>query len=217
MSRPTSNVFSAAYEFERDTSNLPSWLKQFADSYSAKQKSAVEVARERNAPEASVYERMNALINGGAEAPKLSPYATVDEAVQDYHKRTGLTEYRKKTMADQIMKAAEDESEKKTPEILEKNPAIATYINNIIDTQYGVQLPAILQSIVETFSRNVSESDVDNADLARYINDLMHSKRKHEDINNVNIGRGVGTEKNQYQINDGNRDPFSGLIPQRMF
>jgi hypothetical protein len=210
-------------EFESSQKNVPNWLKQFANSYD--EKTAVEVARNRNkASEPSIYDRMNSIMNG----TKVSPYATVDDAVRDYQERTGLLKYQQRETsnkiaqsAQEIMKSADDEEEKKNssakPKLLDENPAIDNYINNVVDTQYGIQMPAVLQGILEMFSRHVSESDLDDADLARHIVCLINSKRKPTDMGAANIGRGVGTERATYEPNDSNRDPFAGLMPKRVY
>jgi hypothetical protein len=208
-------------EIERGDCNIPDWLSRFADSYSKTEKTAVEVARERENGQ-SIQDRLFAIMNGGAPAGKLSPYASVDEAVKDYQKRTGLLQYQKKALAAQIISAAEDESSEKKnskrPDLIDNNPAIDSYINNVIDTQIGVQLPAVIHSILEAFGRNgISESDLSDPAVIRYISDILNSKKKVVNVNDMNLGKGVGTERVTFEINDSNRDPFAGLRPSRMF
>lgn len=218
MSRGGFKIQRNGYEYERSEPG-PSWLSRFADEFAQKQRTAVEVMRERKS-EPSIFDRITSIMGGG----KTSPYSSVDEAVADYQKRTGLVEYHKQAMVQEILKAGEEEEyeEKKNskPDLLLKNPAIETYIYNTIDTQPGIQLPAILYGIHETFGREgVRETDLDSPDLAKYISNMMKSRHTpHHDSNDSNIGRGIGTDNtNIYEFNDPNRDPFSGLMPKRIF
>jgi len=212
------NGVNSAYEYDR-SEPCPDWLSRFADEYAqTESKTAVEVMRERD-EQSSIFERMNTIMNG---APT-SPYSSVEEAVTDYQKRTGLVEYQKLAIAQEIIDAGNSEdAEKKTPELetpelLKTNPQIGTFISNVLDTQYGIQLPAILHGIMEMFGREVRESDLDSPDLVRYINQLVQSKnRKPYDSSDISIGRGIGTETEVYELNDPNRDPFIGLMPKRM-
>jgi len=201
--------------------SCPDWLSRFADKFSKEEKekkTAVEVMRERSGP--SIFEQMSSIIGGGYN----SPYGSVEEAVTDYQKRTGLAEYQRQALAQEIITAAEEESEKpedtekKTPELLKKHPKIEHFIDNIISTQKGIQIPAVLQSIVETFKRDgINESDVDDADLARYINRKLPA-RDNNDAGEQNLGLGVGTERNVfYDSNDENKNPFSALMPAKQY
>ena len=71
-------------------------------------KNAVEVARNRQESTPSIYEMMSAIVSGSK--PKFS---SVEEAVQDYKRRTGLSEYQRRNtaelFAEQIVQASEGE------------------------------------------------------------------------------------------------------------
>ena len=71
-------------------------------------KNAVEVARNRQESTPSIYEMMSAIVSGSK--PKFS---SVEEAVQDYKRRTGLSEYQRRNtaelFAEQIIQASEEE------------------------------------------------------------------------------------------------------------
>lgn len=211
MSRGVFKIQCSGYEYDR-SEPCPDWLVRFAHEFAQKQRTAVEVMRERKSD--SIFDRITSIMGGG----RVSPYSSVEEAVADYQKRTGLVEYQKQAMIQEILKAGEEEDSK--PDLLLKNPAIETYIYNVIETQPAIQLPAILYGIHEIFGREgVRETDLDSPELAKHISNIMKSKRTPRyDANDSNIGRGVGTDNaNTYEFNDPNRDPFSGLIPKRIY
>lgn len=204
--------FDSNHEYET-SDNLPDWLSRFADEYDNKQTTAVEVARQRQEP---VSDRIHSIMNG--YTPKRSPYNSVSEAVSDYQKRTGLADFQKAILANQIVTAAEEEeAEKKSPEdsrpsLLDRNPAIDSYIHNVIDTNHCVQIPAVLHSILETFKRDVNESDLDDPELARYINKLLAKRVQHKDNHDAVLGRDVGIREEDLGRID---NPFQALMPSR--
>lgn len=215
MSRGGFKIERADIEYER-SEPCSNWLSNFANEYAANEKkTAVEVMRERNEP--SIFDRMNAIMGGGGRSS--SPYGTVDEAVADYQKRTGLLDYQKLAVAQAIIDAGEESEEKKTfkPQILIDYPAIDSYIRNVIDTQHGIQLPAIVHGIREIFGRDgVRETDLDSPELYRYISKMMRPSSRQYDPGDSVLGRGIGRETEIYELNDQNRDPFVGLMPRRM-
>ncbi len=207
------------YEYASGSA-APRWLEEFAAKMENKPRTAVEVARDRiDTP--SFVDRINAIMGGG----KVSPYSSVEEAVQDYQKRTGLLDYQKLAMAQEIVDAgdADDKKEKADakkksdkPGILEKFPALEHYVRNTVESQHGIQLPAIVHGIMETFGRDIKEEDLDS-ELYHWINDLLKDKLKdRQQDNDFALGRGIGTEPMTYELNDGNRDPFINLMPKRL-
>ncbi len=228
MSRGGYKIVAPLYEngeYELGDSSCPNWLEslavQLAERDEEKALTAVEVARRRNdAP--SVFDQMHAIMNGSVYR---TPYTSVDEAVRDYAKRTGLDEYRKRALAQQIMDApaeeeiAEEDTEKKNslapaekPALLERLPLIENYIHNFIDTNRGAQIPAILYNIGVLFRRDgVTESDLDDADLARYINDLIGQKANLSPTDDPRLGRYIGIFNEDLGIDN----PWAGLQPAR--
>lgn len=191
----------------------PSWLDRFAKEYAEKEAApvtAVEVARRRNAP--SISDQISAIM-GGPQAPG-SRYSSVEEAVNDYAQRIGLNQYRKQALAMQIIANSEEEGEsekKKRPKLLDSNPAVDSYIHNIVDTNHSAQLPAILYNLGVAFSRDgVTETDLDDPDLARYINDLLTEKRKLLRHNEPNAGKYLGVINEDAGMLD---NPWAGLLP----
>lgn len=292
----SNGIFERTDEVSREAGNCPNWLEKFARTLAQEEapviktasKTAVEVVRDR-AYQPSVYEMMSSIIS--AQKPK---YSSVEEAVLDYQKRTGLTDYIKanestkiKSVAQEILaEASEDECGDSTvennnsdcdcddvdddkkkdqvvgkgqvidffivdpsedndigdvkwdpsrdslvaesdkpktaqeivqkPEILQKNPAIEGFINNVLDTNYGIQVPALLHSIVETFGRDgISQQIFSDRDLLTYINTLIMSKQHAHQEPSSHLGRGVGTKVEYSGETDSNKDPFTLLTPNK--
>lgn len=109
------NKFYRTNEVVRERSSCPDWLESFAEKLAIKS-SVVDEARERD-KSASIFDYMSSIIN--KTKPK---YSSVEEAVQDYQKRTGLSNYLEQTqkeakkkeiagLAAQIVEASSDEND----------------------------------------------------------------------------------------------------------
>lgn len=119
--------FQRTGEISREPSQCSDWLEAFAEKMAVQEqtaktppstktagsKSAVEVARDRQQDQPSIYEMMSSILSG--QKPK---YSSVEEAVLDYQNRTGLAQYLKaqsedriKDIAFQIAQASEEEDE----------------------------------------------------------------------------------------------------------
>ncbi len=102
------------------------------------------------------------------------------------------------------------------PELVTKNPAIEHFIINIIDTNHGIQVPALLHSLVETFARDgISQSVFADKPLLGWINKQLMKKQHTKDEIPTQIGRGVGTQIDYSGEKDSNRDPFVLLVPDK--
>lgn len=200
------------------------WIYLFLNQLEDNSKTAVEVARER-AP--SVTEQIFSIMNGGVSQSR--GFSTVEEVVQDYQRRAGLHEYHNQIMAREIIDAGksaeaqeEEDLEKKNekPVILLRFPMIERYVENVLHTSPYIQLPAILQSIIEVFSkRGISAVDVEAKDFVRYLNKKMVEHRGQQDHHGADdyaLGKDVGIY-NDYVSYDANRDAFHGLLPRRVF
>ena len=254
----------------------PDWIDLLATKMSiASSKTAVEVARDRqNQP--SIYEMMSAIVSG--QKPK---YSSVEEAVKDYQRQTGLDEYLKRAgdsdlsaiASEIIAKASEDDEDDEgedeeeededddegdkddaidafrrnldygeardmteeelqanpgkkkliseaddtdKPDLLVKNPAIEHFLNNIIETNIGIQMPAILHSLIETFSRDgVDHRIFSDRELLNWINGRLINKGVARNDVPSHIGRGVGTHVDYSGDKDSNKDPFTLLEPDK--
>jgi hypothetical protein len=292
----------------------PDWIDLLATKMSIEKnasKTAVEVARERQ-HQPSIYEMMSAIVSG--QKPK---YSSVEEAVKDYQRQTGLEEYMKRAgdnnlsvLASQIIaeaahgachkcgnskeececpedkgdsddgKSEEDEDEEKDededdededeeeeddededdgdkddaidafrrnldygeardmtreelaanpgkkkliseadeekPELLVKNPSIEHFLNNVIETNIGIQMPAILHSLIETFGRDgVDHKIYSDRELLDWINRRLITKGIAKNDVPSHIGRGVGTHVDYSGDRDSNKDPFTLLEPDK--
>lgn len=194
--------------------DCPNWLDRFAKELAEKESAkvtAVEVARRRNDP--SIADQISAIMGGGAKPG--SRYSSVEEAVSDYAQRIGLNQYRKQALAMEIIANSEEEEgeseKKKRPKLLDSNPAVDSYINNVIETNHSAQLPALLYNLGVAFARDgVTESDLDDPDLARYINDLLTEKKKLLRHNEPNAGKYLGVINEDAGMLD---NPWAGLLP----
>jgi hypothetical protein len=85
----------------------------------------------------------------------------------------------------------------------------------MVETNLGIQLPALLHSIVEVFLRDgVTQEHVSDPDFMNYLNKLLMSKRPINHEFSTNLGRGVGITIDNGP-KDSNKDPFIGLVPDR--
>ena len=97
-----------------------------------------------------------------------------------------------------------------------QNPAIEHFVINVIDTNHGIQIPALIHSLVETFGRNGVTQDVfSDKKLMNWINKQLMSKQKMPDVIPSQIGRGVGTRVDYRGTRDSNRDPWTLLVPDK--
>ncbi len=86
----------------------------------------------------------------------------------------------------------------------------------MIDTSHGIQIPALLQSLIETFGRDGVTQDVfSDKKLLNWINRHMIAKQRPRDAIPAQIGRGVGTRIEYPGFRDPNRDPFTLLVPNK--
>jgi hypothetical protein len=267
----------------------PDWIDLLATKM-ASSKTAVEVARDRQ-HQPSIYEMMSAIVSG--QKPK---YSSVEEAVKDYQRQTGLDEYMKRASesdlsaiaSEIIAKASEDDEDEdeeeedkdeedddedeededeeeeededdgdkddaidafrrnldygeardmteeelqanpgkkkliseaddaEKPDLLVENPAIEHFLNNVIETNIGIQMPAILHSLIETFSRDgVDHRIFSDRELLDWINGRLINKGVARNDVPSHIGRGVGTHVDYSGDKDSNKDPFTLLEPDK--
>ena len=90
---------------EAKRESVPDWMREFAaksEQYvQSEDKVAVTVVDRGRERQQSIYHQMFSVMNGKAPL-----YHTVDEAVSDYQKKTGLTEHLRRTQAETVKSAA---------------------------------------------------------------------------------------------------------------
>lgn len=86
----------------------------------------------------------------------------------------------------------------------------------MVETNHGIQVPALIHSLVETFSRDgISQDIFSDKDLMDWINKKLIASHKSLDNTPSQIGRGVGTQVDYSGEKDSNRDPFVLLVPDK--
>lgn len=152
---------------------IPDWMHEFASTVN--DKSAVTVVDNARNREPSIYDQMYSIMTG-----KRPLYSSVEEAVIDYQKKTGLSEVFKinsvQACAKKILQASEDDesAEKKTPVIFSKIPEFQEILDSLVKENIELSIPAILHTVAERFEPDgISSSDLDDPNLAIYINDLI--------------------------------------------
>ena len=86
----------------------------------------------------------------------------------------------------------------------------------MIETNHGIQVSALIHSLVETFSRDgISQDIFGDKELMQYINKKLIMAHKGFENTPQQIGRGVGTQVDYSGEKDSNRDPFVLLVPDK--
>jgi len=97
--------------------------------------------------------------------------------------------------------------------LITKIPGISSYIDNLIKTNKGIQLPAVLDTIFQTFKFDgVSRADVDDPNFVEYVRDILGNEPKLKTDVPSSLGKNLGTD-NYFSTSD--RDPFNILEPQK--
>ncbi len=175
---------------EKQTEKTPNWISEFASEL---EKKAVHSKDQDD----SLYNQISQILG------KKSKYSTVEEAVLDMQKRSGLYEYVNK------IKAASAENDL---EILTKYPNINNLIDNYIHDNHGeVVIPALLEKI-KLLVPGTKDSDF-NDNFAKFINDkVIEFKKTRPSLNNNNPN--IGKEDTSYSdVEDHSTDVFKGCNP----
>lgn len=109
--RNYNSPFQRTGEISREPRKSADWLEDFAERLALEEKTnqrikianktAVEVSRERQHDQPSIYEMMSAIVSG--TKPK---YSSVEEAVKDYQERTGLAKWQEQKHNEKIADVA---------------------------------------------------------------------------------------------------------------
>jgi ElaB/YqjD/DUF883 family membrane-anchored ribosome-binding protein len=172
---------------------IPDWLNDFAKS----QQAITTTKADSN----SIYDQINSILGNKGK------FSTVQEAVENFKQRTGLTEYLKQ------IKQAQDTKE----DVFSKIPELKTFIDNYVDAHPGTSIEAVIHDLLKLKSvkENLPEANDLPEDIKRYINDKITEKRQNSPYamkEDLQLGKvDVKVDDNLAKDND----PFGGCNPNR--
>jgi hypothetical protein len=170
----------------------PSW---FGDFVSNLEKNSV-----KSKSQVSMIDQINNILGNK------SKYSSVEEAVLDMQKRTGLYAFLQQKQA-----------QVKEPEIFAKVPSMKTYIDNYVKDRPGTTVDAVVMDLTKfgPIKDHLPESHDVPEDVKHYINKkIMESKsfRPHSDEENMQLGKiDLHVDDNVTKDND----PFGGCMPNK--
>ena len=170
-------VSRQSYVAERSDTN-PDWVKDFENNLE-------KVAVQPKAKDSSLFDQINAIIGGTK-----SKHQTVEAAVEDMKKRSGLTEY-----LDKIKSSSHEHATTKNaseePGLFSKLPHAKNTIENYCsDTNGNLPVPAIVEKIRSIHKNDgCNDEDFDDPKLLVYINNknIEHKKSHVDDSGSTKI------------------------------
>lgn len=203
MSRGGFKINKNSYEYAR--SERVDWLDTFADQYAedskaSPDKSAVQVARERQYQ--SMHEQISSIVGD-------STHATVESKVQDMQERTGLTAYLQSMATDQHVQKAMNVFAQFGPKMQED---LMNFCRNKIAAHRGqISIPALQHDLLATFRQHgIQPQDVNNEEVARCISGLIVDELKMNppaDVSSPDLGKVDNLEEDDNE----SADFFKGL------
>lgn len=192
MSRPNKGTISRDTSYSTEAIPQPSW----ADEYLA----AVEKYSTKSRKEDSaLFDQINKILGNSK-----SKYSSVEEAVLDMQKRTGLF--------DLINKVASDQQ----PELFSKLPSLKHFIDNHIETYPGTSMFAVVDNMIKIpeFKDAIPSGEDVPQDVKNYINAKIGELNPHEpDMGDKNLGK-TDVETTNEIMKDNN--PLNILTPSSM-
>jgi hypothetical protein len=190
-----------SYDVEQ-APRLPNWIDEFA---SALEKQSVQSAKS----DRSLFDQISSIMG------RKSKYTSVEAAVEDMKERSGM----KKFQNDLQVKGTDSGSKKNAEtnvDLFKKVPQIKETVDNYItDTHGNLPLPAIVEWIKSIHRSDVvDQSDWDNPNFLRYLNEKNISEKKkypNQDSSHSNLGK-IPTF-NDDEIDASNTDAFHILQP----
>lgn len=172
----------------------------------------------------SLFDQISHIMNGGK-----SKYPSVQAAVDDMKKRSGLTAYLEKEelnklSQDKAIKKASDNNDlakdnKMTPIVIVKCPRIARTIANYIEGSRGnLPIPAIIDKIKSIHLKDVSEaSDWEDDKLIRYVSKAnLAEKSKNNNAEDMYLELGRKDDVSNVDLDASNTDAFNALMPAKL-
>jgi hypothetical protein len=173
---------------------LPSWLSDYADSI---EKESVKSKKQ----DYSIFDQISSILGNK------SKYSTVDEAVLDMQKRTGLYDLmqQKKSIA----------SKSDHIEMFKTNPDLKTYIDNYIEDRPTTSVEAVIHNLlkIKSIKDKLPTGDDVPEDVKHYINDKIKevlSFDAHQNNDQMELGKLDITEDTS--VVD---DPLAACLPNR--
>lgn len=165
MSRPN-NKISRDTSFSSYSTEEPSWAK---DYFEAVEKYSVKSRRDDSA----LFDQINQILTNTK-----SKYSSVEEAVLDMQKRTGLFDILQKLAAEE------------TPKMFERFPDLKDFIEAKIKTYPGSSVTAICEHILQEpkYKDSLPAGEHIPSDVEEYINKLK-GKMTPKDKNDVSDGK----------------------------
>jgi hypothetical protein len=172
-------------------------LEEFA------RKIAVQPVREESSGE-EYYSRMYAIMNGHRPNTR---YSSVEEAVKDYQKKTGLEDYLKTIKAEEAAKKIVKSAE---VSVFVKYPYLKSFVDAVIARQIKFKDNKVMTALSELEQNfpNISQQELHASDLKKYISDQL--KDISDDISgqDVHMLSSAITAPIQ-EVND--NDPFKNM------
>lgn len=189
------SVISRDPSFTTVSEKVPDWLSEFANAFekeSAKSKSQSY----------SLYDQINGILG------QKGKYSTVEEAVNDMAKRTGLSDY-----IEQV-KQAQDMMESQNP--FAKMPEVKTFIDNYVKEHPGTSVDSVIHELLKLnpVKEHLPQKDDVPEAIKRYINTQITEARSNTGHTSEHLQLGkvdLKSDKNTVKDND----PFSGCMPNR--
>ena len=182
------------YKINRDTSfssyknEDPSWVSDYLD---AVEKYSVYSRKD----DASMFEKINQILGNGK-----SKYSSVEEAVTDMQKRTGLYDLLHKNASNNI-------------ELFTKIPALKSFIDNHISTYPGTSMDAVVFNIMKipAFKNNINTGEDVPSDVKEYISQKIGEINPEKEISeNTNLGKADVSIDNETMKSN---NPLNNITP----
>lgn len=190
MSRPNRTIVrDTSFTDFQETSREPSWMN---DYLAAVEKYSVKSKQE----DAQLFNQINQILGNSK-----SKYSSVEEAVLDMQKRTGLYDLLQKTAAEQ-------------PELFKTLPQLKDFIDARIHDHPGSAVDAIVAAILEVplFKNSIPSGEDMPSDVKKYINNKKAEFETHNPDKNNYTGLGeTNLELDNNTVRDNN--PLNVMSP----
>lgn len=156
-----------------------------------------------------------------------SKYSTVQEAVEDMQKRSGLSHYLSlNASSSEVKKEASDDLEvtldpvfdkNQMPKLLQEKPQVKGLIDNFITSRMGhVHVQAVVDKVSTLFkSDGISSDEFEDKHLRKYINDMIIEEKKKHSSDSANSSYSEMGKADFSTSDNDNHDAFKLLEPAK--